>query len=80
MARFFKQILRAVWYPDTDFGLSFMWLQVLATVALSTVALVLGSLGIDEIPFWFRFVFGSYALFTAVHVMVLARYIWLRCA
>ena len=80
MIGFLRQIFKTVWYPDIDFGLSFMWLQVSVTVALSTVVLVLGNLGIDEIPFWFRFVLGGYALFTAVHVVVLARYIWLRCA
>jgi len=72
---FFRQVLKAIWYPNTELGMVFMWLQLLFCVIMIAVTLVLESLGVKGIPFWFCFAFGGFASFTVVHLVILLRYI-----
>lgn len=72
---FFRRVLKAIWYPSTDLGMTFMWLQVLFSVIMIAAALVLESLGVKGIPSWFRFMLGGFASFTLVHLVILLRYI-----
>ena len=66
--------LKALWYPNTELGMTFMWLQILATFVIVSILTILGSMGIKIWPSWFRLVLGGYAFLSAVHTIVFLRY------